>query len=110
MDQEALVAQLRKVAKRIERGAGPIALLMLLAPDSDTDDAWNLIVSARGLDKKSTGEAVSQVIDWLRASLEEAQWPLIARTTVLRTDDPFVKAIYAFSMRSIEPFGPPITQ
>lgn len=93
VDQEALVVQLRKVAKRIEKAAGPIALFMLLPPDSETHDAWNLVVSARGLDKKSIGEAVSQVTDWLRADLEQAQWPLIARATVLRTDDPFVKAI-----------------
>lgn len=93
MDQEILVTQLQKLAKRLEKKAGPVALFMLVAPDVETDNAWNLVVSARGLDAKSRASAVKQFTEWLRNDVERSQWPRIARATVLRTDDPFVKAI-----------------
>ena len=93
MDQEVLVNQLQKFAKRLEKKEGPLALLMLLPPDPETEDAWNLIVSAKSLDRKSRGSAVRQFTQWLRQDVDAAQWPGIARATVLRTDDPFGRAI-----------------
>jgi hypothetical protein len=93
MDQEILVKQIQKVAKRLRAREGPVALLMLLAPDIESEDAWNLIVSAKGLDRRSRGAAVKEFTHWLREDVDQSQWPRIARATVLRTDDPFVKAI-----------------
>jgi hypothetical protein len=93
MDQEVLVEQLQKLAKTLDKKAGPVALFMLLAPDVRTEDAWNLIVSAQGLDPKSRGSAIKQLTTWLREQVDKAYWRRIARVTVLRTDDPFVTAV-----------------
>lgn len=93
MDQEVLVAELQKLVKRFEKREGPVALFMLLAPDVETENAWNLIVSARGLDKKSRASGVKRLTEWLRREVDQSQWSKISRVTVLRTDDPFVTAI-----------------
>ncbi len=93
MDQDALVAGLKKLASDLEKKEGPLALLMLLAPDLETNDAWNLIVSAHGFDRQSRGHAVKEVSALLRESVNESEWSRIARATVLRTDDPFVRAM-----------------
>ena len=93
MDQDALVAGLKKLASDLEQKEGPLALFMLLAPDLETSDAWNLIVSAHGFDRKSRGNAVKEVSELLRQSVNESEWSGIARATVLRTDDPFVRAM-----------------
>jgi|SRR5882724_11426999 len=93
MDQNALVADLRKLANDLEMNEGPLALFMLVAPDAETSDAWNLIVSAHGLDRRSLGSAVREVSDALRKNMPESEWPHFARATVLRTGDPFVRAM-----------------
>lgn len=93
MDQDALVAGLRKLADDIEHSEGPLALFMVLAPDTETDDRWNLIVSAHGFDLKSIGTAIRDLTESLRQNVDESEWPRIARVTVLRTDDPFVRAM-----------------
>ena len=92
MDQEVLVRAFRKTAARLEKAYGPVALLMLVAPDEETVDSWNVIVSAHGLDEKALGEAVSEFSETLRTTLSRSLWPLVARVTVLRTNDPFVKS------------------
>jgi hypothetical protein len=93
MDQDALVADLRKLADDIEHREGPLALFMLLAPDTETNDRWNLIVSAHGFDLKSIGTAIRELSESLRQTVSESEWPRFARATVLRTDDPFVRAM-----------------
>ncbi len=93
MDQDALVADLQKLVAELEQKEGPLALFMLLAPDVETTDAWNLIVSAHGFDVKSRGNAIRRLSELLRQAVSESEWPRIARTTVLRTDDPFVRAM-----------------
>jgi hypothetical protein len=92
MDQETLVKAFRKTATQLEKAYGPVALLLLVAPDEITLDSWNVIVSANGLDAKSRGEAIREVSEALRKSLNKSLWPVVARTTVLRTNDPFVQA------------------
>lgn len=95
MDNDALVEQLRSLVAETEQEAGPLALFMLLAPTVETDDAWNVIVSAHGFDRKSRGNAIREFTESLRNHVEQSQWSRIARTTILRTDDPFVKAMNA---------------
>lgn len=93
MDQDTLVAGLKKLAVDLAEKEGPLALLMLIAPDIETGDSWNLIVSAHGFDRMSLGKAVSEVSELLRQNVNESEWSRIARATVLRTDDPFVRAM-----------------
>ncbi|MDQ3281546.1 MAG: hypothetical protein M3Q69_09045 [Acidobacteriota bacterium] len=92
MDQEALVTEFHKAAATVEKLYGPVSLLLLVAPDEQTTDAWNVIVSADGLDSKPRGEAVRVFTDSLRKSLSQVLWRVVARATVLRTTDPFVTA------------------
>jgi hypothetical protein len=93
MDQDALVADLQKLAEELERKEGPLTLFMLVAPDAETSDAWNLIVSGHGFDVKSRGKAIREVSEALRNNVSQSEWPRFARTTVLRTNDPFVRAM-----------------
>ena len=92
MDQETLVKAFRKATAQLEKAYGPVVLVLLVAPDQETVDSWNVIVSAHGLDVKAHGEAVRELSETLRKSLSKALWPVIARATVLRTNDPFVRA------------------
>lgn len=92
MDQEILVKAFRKTAAQFEKAYGPVTLLLLIAPDEETNDSWNVLVSAHGLDPLPLGEAVRQVSQTLRKTLNKSLWPAIARATVLRTNDPFVQA------------------
>jgi len=93
MDENNLVADLRKLADDLETQEGPLALFMIVAPDAETSDAWNLIVSSHGLDSKSLGSAVRKVTDALTRNVSESEWSQFSRTTVLRTNDPFVRAM-----------------
>ena len=93
MDQDALVERLIELSSEFERTFGPLALLMLLGPDTEANDAWNLIVSARGLDTKSRGVAVRELTELLRRNLDEKLLKQISRTTILKTTDPFVHAM-----------------
>jgi len=77
---------------------------MLLAPDAETNDAWNLIVSAHGFDKKSRGSALRQLSESLRQNVSKSEWRRIARATVLRTDDPFVRAMNSAFHVAEQPF------
>jgi hypothetical protein len=92
MDQEVLVNAFRRTAEEFERLYGPVALLLLIAPDEEAIDSWNVLISAQVLDSIPLGQAVSRVSDTLRKTLKKSLWPVIARTTVLRTNDPFVQA------------------
>jgi len=92
MDQETLVKAFRKASAQLQKAYGPVALLLLVAPDEETVSSWNVIVSAHGLDAKARREAVGAVSETLRKTLSRNLWPAVARTTVLRTNDPFVQA------------------
>lgn len=93
MDNDTLVTELQELASTLEQRVGPLALFMLLAPDAETNDAWNVIVSAHGYDTKSRGNAVRLFTEALRQAVDGSHLPRIARATVLRTDDPFVRAM-----------------
>ena len=93
MDQEILVEELRKLYAEINGSRGPVALLMLLASEISREDHWNLIVSAKGYDQERRATAIREVTELLTRHLSQANWPQIYRVTVLKTDDPFVRAM-----------------
>lgn len=103
MDQEALVAEFRKLRNELvhKTKGSPLTLLMLMASDQDpSGDYWNLIVSSKALDRQSRAEAVREISDIIHKSLGSSRRQ-ISRATVLRTDDPFVKALNnAFQARN----------
>ena len=93
MDQDLLVVGAAKLAEELEKRVGPLALFMLLAPDTETDDAWHLIVSAPGFDARPRTKAIGEIIDLLRSDLPKAAWERVLRVTVLRTSEPFVRGM-----------------
>jgi hypothetical protein len=95
MDQTVLVDEIQRLARELRERQGPIALLMLMAPDLSVDGDWNIIVSARGFDKKTRASSVKELTQILRKNLSKTLWPQITRATVLRTNDPFVRAMNA---------------
>jgi len=92
VDQEVLVKELRDVVARLEKKEGPVLLLLLAASDAGID-IWNVIVSSPAFDHIPRSEATRKLSEYLRKSLDESSWPSIGRTTVLRTDDPFVQGV-----------------
>jgi hypothetical protein len=102
VDQEALVSEFRRSLRNLEKEIGRVWLLLLVAPDEQTTDSWNVIVSADGYDRKTRGAAVRDFVGALRRSVDRAYWPSIARTTVLKKDDPFVNA-FKQAYSSIKP-------
>ncbi len=93
MVEEVLVEQIQTVAQEVRDLEGPIALLMLVAPDIQTEDRWNIVVSAKGFDDKAPAAATNELTRILRKILDKSLWPKISRATVLRTDDQFVLAM-----------------
>lgn len=91
MDQTVLVKEFEKTAAQMEKWYGPVALMLLVAPDEESSDSWNVIVSARGLDRKAYGEAVRLFTETVRKTLPRSLWPAVTRVTVLRSSDPFVQ-------------------
>jgi hypothetical protein len=92
MDQEILVSELRDVVARFEKREGPVVLLLLAGLEAaGVNQVWNVIVSSPAFDHVPRSVALRKLSDYLRRSVDESFWPVISRTTVLRTDDPFVK-------------------
>jgi len=92
MDQDVLVDSLQNLYLKLDQQYGPVHLLMFLALDPDLeDDYWNVVVSAKGLDSSSWGDAIGKVTELLAGTVSKKVWQGIGRVTVLRSDDPFVK-------------------
>src|SRR5262245_29893256 len=93
MDRPILVRETRKLEREVRRLHGPVALLMLVSRDPSVDDEWNIIVSAKGLNRLGWAGDIREIVALLRRVMTPEVWPRIDRVTVLRTDDPFVAAV-----------------
>jgi len=93
MDRAVLVNDLKKLYKALDQKFGPVVLAMLLIPDPGLEDLWNLIVSAESLDALGRVEATGAVVELMSKNLTEETRKRIIRVTVLRRDDPFVRAM-----------------
>jgi len=91
MDQEVLVNAIRRTADELEKLYGPVALLLLIAPDERTATSWEVLVSAQGLDSFESGDRIHRVAQTLRKTLKRSLLPNIRRVTVVPTDDRFVQ-------------------
>ena len=92
MDQEVLVTEFRKVIKILKQGDGHVALFMLKAFDAYLS-SWNLIVSATEYDSLTTKQALKHFLPILQNTLKKDILRQIFRVTILKTHDPFVKAV-----------------
>jgi hypothetical protein len=93
MDRAVLVDDLKGLYKALDQTFGPVVLAMLLIPDPGLENLWNLIVSAEGLDVLDRAEAIGAVVDLMSKNLTQETRRRIIRVTVLKRDDPFVKAM-----------------
>jgi hypothetical protein len=93
MDRAVLVDDLKGLYKALDQKFGPVVLAMLLFPDPGLENLWNLIVSAEGLGVLDRAEATGAVVDLMSKNLTQETRQRIIRVTVLKRDDPFVKAM-----------------
>src|SRR5262245_33435438 len=91
MAKEAVVTEFKKFAKKLEKRAGPVALLMLV-PSGPGENFWTVLVSTRAFDKRSRGEAIGEIATYLQ-ELSDPVKRSITSADVLKSDDPFVKAM-----------------
>jgi hypothetical protein len=93
MAKEELVADFQTFAKALEETAGPVSLLMLMPVEPGTEQAWILLVSARTFDGQSQRESIKKIASYLNSSLSDAVRPSVKRVSILKSDDPFVRAM-----------------
>jgi|CXWL01.1.fsa_nt_gi hypothetical protein len=93
MAKEELVAGFKLFAQALEEAAGPVALLMLLPVDPASEAAWTVLVSAHGFDGRSQHDSIQAVVAQLNALGNAEVMGMVKKVGVLRTDEPFVKAM-----------------
>jgi hypothetical protein len=93
MAKEELVTDFQAFAKTLEETAGPVALLMIMPLEPGVDQAWTLLVSTRTFDGRPQRESIMEVVSHLNSILSDKVRPSIKRVSVLKSDDPFVRAM-----------------
>jgi hypothetical protein len=93
MAKEDLVADFQTFARNLEESAGPVALLMLMPVDPGSEHAWVLLVSTRAFDDQSQRDSIKTIVADLNSFLSESVRPWVKRVSVLKSDDPFVRAM-----------------
>ena len=93
MAKEELVADFQAFARNLEESLGPVALLMLMPLDPGPEHAWALLVSTRAFDDQSQRDSIKTVVADLNSFLSETVRPRVKRVSVLKSDDPFVRAM-----------------
>jgi hypothetical protein len=93
MAKEELVADFQALARNLEKSVGPVTLLMLMPVGPGFENAWALLVSARAFDHQSQRNSIKTIVAHLNSSLSETVRPSVKRVSVLKSDDPFVRAM-----------------
>jgi hypothetical protein len=92
MDEKALVADFKKLLKRLQQEVGPVALLMLISEGPGAH--WEVRVSAKGFDEMMYGEAARRFVHLLWEYVEEKNRMTVGRILILKTDDLFVRVVH----------------
>lgn len=101
MDHEILVTTFRNVVQTLRQRTGHVALFLLNALDSE-NTSWNILVSTQGYDSVTIKTALNDFMTILENTLEKNLLKNILRVTILKTSDPFVKAMnQAFDVTDI---------
>ncbi|MEE8304524.1 MAG: hypothetical protein V3S24_19055 [Candidatus Tectomicrobia bacterium] len=97
MDKKTLVAGLQAVIRKHASENRTFVLVMLIPTEpSAIDNKFTLVISAPWLDAKSPKEAVNSILSSLIDQLDSTDSPeyqKIARVTVIKSSDPFVRTI-----------------
>lgn len=94
---ETLIEGLQGVVRGYAAQQCPFTLVMLIPTEpSATDTKYTLVISASWLDNMSPRQAVNEILDSLIrqiGSSESPEFEKVARVTVIKTKDPFVRTI-----------------
>lgn len=97
MDKEILVKNIQALVSDYSQHGQDFILVMLIPTDPNViDSKYTVLVSAYWLDNKSPKDAVNLILKDLIGkigSTDSPQYRKIARVTVVKTSDPFVKGI-----------------
>ena len=97
MDKEILVKNIQDLVRDYSQNGQDFILIMLIPTDPNViDSKYTLLVSAHWLDNKSPKDAVNLILtDLIKkiGSTDSPEYRKIARLTVVKTSDPFVKGI-----------------
>ncbi len=92
MDHEILVTTFQHVVQALRQRTGHIALFLLNALDTE-NTSWNILVSTHGYDQMTIKTALDDFMTILESHVEKNILRHILRVTILKTSDPFVKAV-----------------
>ncbi len=90
MDHETLVNAFQQIVQILRQQKGHVALFLLNALETEH---INIIVSAQGYDQLTMKVALDDFMSLLESRLEKDILRSILRVTILKTSDPFVKAV-----------------
>jgi hypothetical protein len=93
---------------RVQRG--PYKLAMLYNSALNAPSNWNLIVSADWTDQLGVAEATAVIVHVLFETLTPEERAALARVTVLKTTDPFVRDMIRFYPVLTSQGGVPVQQ
>lgn len=91
-----VIDAVQKAVEDLRTAHGEFNLAMLHSETENVEFGWNLIVSAAWTDKLGLANATRTVVRALSQRIEVEQQPAVARVTVLKTSDPFVRDSTAF--------------
>jgi len=94
---ETLIERLQGVVRGYAEQQRPFTLVMLIPTEPcATDTKYTLVISASWLDHMSPRQAVNEILDSLISQIgssESPEFEKVARVTVIKTKDPFVRTI-----------------
>jgi hypothetical protein len=86
-----LVTDVRKAVEELRSQFGDFKLAMLYNSALDASSNWNLIISSDWTDRMGIAQATKVIAKQLYDFLDLEKRPAIARVTVLKTTDAFVR-------------------
>ncbi|MCP4396684.1 MAG: hypothetical protein GY801_05180 [bacterium] len=92
MDHEILVSTFQEVVQALRQRTGHIALFLLNALDTE-NTSWNILISTDAYDQMTIKTALNDFMTILERHVETDVLKNILRVTILKTSDPFVKAV-----------------
>lgn len=87
----SMVNEIRKVIEKLRQEKGDFTLAMTYGDSLEAESGWNIIVSAPWADRLGPSAATRLVVERMHEILDSDARRSIARVTVLRTTDPFVR-------------------
>lgn len=107
---DSLAAQVYKVIETLRLQRGPYKLAMLYNSVLNASSNWNLIVSGDWTDALGVADATTAVVHALFEALAPEYRAALARVTILKTTDSFVRDMTRFYPVLTKRGGVPVQQ